>query len=160
MGANLLPANATEEQYAQRCERVTENHNIFLLVNKQLAVRELLKFFVEQMPMAMTQRGQMLYEEELHAAGDIVDEPDAVFQRCCAMMRQAYDPMGEKPVLGVFSVVGAAGSYVLLRSNPPAPVTAAHDSRGRKGTASKKREESERQAVNARRQPAQVGDAH
>ena len=46
-------------------------------------------------------------------------------------------------MLGVFSVVGAAGSYVLPRSTPPAPVTAAHDSRGRKSTASKKREESE-----------------
>ena len=134
----------TEEQYAQRCERATEKHNIFLPVNKQLAGRELSKFFVEQMPMAMTQRGQMLYEEELHAAGDIFDDPDAVFQRCCAMMRHAYDPMGEKPVLGVFSVVGAAGSYVLPRSTPPAPATAAHDSRGRKSTASKKREESER----------------
>ena len=59
----------------------------------------------------MTQRGQMLYEEELHAASDIFDDPDAVFQRCCAMMRQAYGQMGEKPVLGVFSVVSAAGSY-------------------------------------------------
>ncbi len=27
--------------------------------------------------MAMTQRGQMLCEEELHAAGDIFDDPDA-----------------------------------------------------------------------------------
>ncbi len=31
------------------------------------------------MPMAMTQRGQMLYEEELHAAGNIFDNPKAVF---------------------------------------------------------------------------------
>jgi hypothetical protein len=52
--------------------------------------------------------------------------------------------MGEKPVLGVFSVVGAAGSYVLPRSTPPAPATAAQDSCGRKSTASKKREDSER----------------
>ena len=60
------------------------------------------------------------------------------------MMRHAYDPMGKKPVLGVFSVVGAAGSYVLLRSTPPAPATAAHDSRGRKSVVSKKLEEFER----------------
>ena len=62
MRANPLPANVTEEQYAQRCERMTEKHNIFLLVNKQLASRELSNFFVEQMLMVMTQRGQMLYE--------------------------------------------------------------------------------------------------
>ncbi len=52
----------------------------------------------------------MLYDEELHAAGDIFDDPDAVFRRFCAMMRHAHDRMGEEPVLGVFSVVGAAGS--------------------------------------------------
>ena len=57
MRANPLPANVTEEQYAQRCERATEKRNIFLPVNKQLAGRELSKFFVEQMPMTMTQRG-------------------------------------------------------------------------------------------------------
>ena len=28
MRANPLPANVTEEQYAQRCERATEKHNI------------------------------------------------------------------------------------------------------------------------------------
>ena len=94
--------------------------------------------------MAMTQRGQMLYEEELHTAGDIFDDPDVVFRRCCMIMRHAYDPMGEKPVLGIFSVVGAAGSYVLPRSAPSTPATAAHDSRGRKSAASKKREESTR----------------
>ena len=49
-------------------------------MNKQLAGRELSKFFVEQMPKAMTQRGQMLYEEELHDAGDIFDDPDAVIR--------------------------------------------------------------------------------
>ncbi len=48
-------------------------------MNKQLAGRELSKFFVAQMPMAMTQRGQMLCEEELHADGAIFDDPDAVF---------------------------------------------------------------------------------
>ena len=51
MRANPLPANVTEEQYTQRCERcerATEKHNIFLPVNKQLAGRELSKFFVEQ----------------------------------------------------------------------------------------------------------------
>ena len=79
-------------------------------MNEQLTGRELSKFSVEQMPMAMTQHGQMLYEEELHAACDIFDDPDAVFRRYCAMMQHAYDRMGEKPVLGVFSVVGAAGS--------------------------------------------------
>ncbi len=36
MRANFLPANATEEQYAQRCERAIEKHNIFVPVNKQL----------------------------------------------------------------------------------------------------------------------------
>jgi hypothetical protein len=92
MRVNPLPTNATEEQYAQRCERATEKH-IFLPVNKQLAGRELSKFFVEQMPMVMTQRGQLLYEEELHATCDIFGDPDAVFQRCCGMMRHAYDPM-------------------------------------------------------------------
>ncbi len=30
--------------------------------------------------MAITQRGQMLYEEELHAASDIFDDSDAVFR--------------------------------------------------------------------------------
>ena len=37
MRANPLPANVTKEQYAQRCERAAEKHNIFLPLNKQLA---------------------------------------------------------------------------------------------------------------------------
>ncbi len=44
MRAKPLTANETEDQYAQRCERATEKHNIFLPVNKQLAGRELSKW--------------------------------------------------------------------------------------------------------------------
>ena len=68
--------------------------------------RELSKFFIEQMPTAMTQRGQLLYEEELHGTNsepDVFDNPDAVFQRCCAMMKHAYDPLGEG---GAWRVLG------------------------------------------------------
>ncbi len=42
--------------------------------------RELSKFFIEQMPTAMLQKGQLLYEEELHG---MFDNPDAVFHSCC-----------------------------------------------------------------------------
>ena len=65
------------------------------------------------MPTAMTQRGQLLYEEELHGNNsepDVFDNPNAVFQRCCAMMKHAHNPLGEKAVLGAFSVVGAVGN--------------------------------------------------
>ena len=61
MRANPLSLNATEEQYAQRCKKATEKHNLYLPTGKQMVGRELSKFFIEQMPTVMTQRGQLLY---------------------------------------------------------------------------------------------------
>jgi hypothetical protein len=72
----------------------------------------------------------------------VFDNPDAVFQRCGAMMKHAYDPLGEKAVLGAFSVVGAVGKYTLPQKSattPPAPATSVNEPRGRKNTASNKR---------------------
>ena len=61
MRAKPLPLNITEEQYAQWCEKATEKHNLYLPTGKQMVGRELSKFFIEQMPTVMTQRGQLLY---------------------------------------------------------------------------------------------------
>jgi hypothetical protein len=103
--------------------------------------RELSKFFIEQMRTAMTQRGQLLYVKELHGINsepDVFDNPDAVFHRCCAMMKHAYDPLGKKAVLGPFSVVGAVGNYILPQkgtTTPPSLATSVHEPRGRKNTA-------------------------
>ncbi len=41
MRANPLQLNATEEQYAQRCEKATEKHNLYLPTGKQMVDREL-----------------------------------------------------------------------------------------------------------------------
>ena len=41
MRANPLPLNATEEEYAQRCEKATEKRNLFLPIGKQMEDREL-----------------------------------------------------------------------------------------------------------------------
>ena len=41
MRANPLPLNSTEEQYAQRCEKATEKHNLYLPTGKQMVDREL-----------------------------------------------------------------------------------------------------------------------
>ena len=103
----------------------------------------------------MTQSGQLFYKEELHGTNsepDVFDNPDAVFQRCCAMMKHAYDPLGEKAVLGAFSVVGTVGNYTLPQKSAtlPAPATSAHEPRGRKNTANKKRQQSRPPTVKAR----------
>jgi hypothetical protein len=45
MRANPLPFNATEEQYAQRCEKATEKHNLYLPTGKQMVGRERSKFY-------------------------------------------------------------------------------------------------------------------
>jgi hypothetical protein len=83
--------------------------------------------------------------KELHGTNskpDVFDNPNAVFQRCCTMMKHAYDPLGKKGVLGAFSVVGVVGNYTLPQKSattPPAPATTAHEPRGRKNTAGNKR---------------------
>ena len=43
--ANPLLLKTTEEQYAQRCEKATEKHNLYLPTGKQMVGRERSKFY-------------------------------------------------------------------------------------------------------------------
>ena len=86
MRSNPLPTNCTEEEYVTRCETATEKHNVLLPAGKRMDGVEILRFFVEQMPVAMIQRQQLLYEMDHGTNLTQFTDSDAMLRECGAMV--------------------------------------------------------------------------
>ena len=126
MHMNPLPSNCTEDEFVGRCETATEKHNILLPDGKRMDGVETSRFIIEQMPVKMLQRQQLLYEMD-HGVNRLrFADPDATLRECAAMVGYVFDPTAERAVLGVFEVVGAVSTYTLPTASasrtPPAPV--------------------------------------
>ena len=152
MHKNPMPSNCTEAEFVGRCETATEKHNILLPDGKRMDGLEISRFIVEQMPVKMLQRQQLLYEMD-HGVNRLrFADPDATLRECAAMVGYVFDPTAERAVLGVFEVVGAVSTYTLPTASasrtPPAPSMT--EDRGRKQPPSMQKRKGDPRALEVR----------